>query len=180
MSRWLRGALAAALCAAALALSGCMGDAAGLDGPPRRQAPEFAGIDAWLNSPPLTLAQLRGKVVLVEFWTWRCVNCMRVLPHTVGWDRKYRDQGLVVIGVHTPETEEEHANDGVQAAIRRFGIGFPVAQDNGYRTWDAYGNFAWPATYLLDRDGRIIRRHYGEGDYEGMEAAIRDALAERR
>ncbi len=180
MIRRRHAGVVAALCAAVLVLSGCMGDAAGGDGQGRRKAPEFTGIDAWMNSQPLTLRQLRGKIVLVEFWTWRCINCMHVLPHIVDWDRKYRDEGLVVVGVHTPETEEEHGSEGLQAAIRHFGIAFPVAQDNRYRTWDAYGNFAWPATYLIDREGRIIRRHYGEGDYDGFEAAIRDALAEGR
>lgn len=179
MTRALRAAAAAMLVAACAALAGCTGEASDRHEAPRRIAPEFTGIEGWENSRPLTLQQLRGKVVLLEFWTWQCINCMHVLPYTVGWDRKYRNEGLVVIGIHTPETEEEHGVDGLRAAMRRFGIAFPVALDNRYRTWDAYGNFAWPATYLIDRQGRIVRRHYGEGDYEETEAAIRAALAER-
>lgn len=174
--------VAIALCVATCAaVSGCVGEAAGnrerVSAP--APAPEFVGIGGWMNARPQTMAGLRGKVVLVEFWTYQCINCMRVLPHVVGWDRKYRDQGLVVIGVHTPETDEERRAEGLKPAMRRFGIDFPVALDNDYRTWDAYGNFAWPATYLIDRKGRIIRRHYGEGDYAETEAAIQAALADR-
>lgn len=145
---------------------------------PPEPAPEFVGIEAWLNSRPLSMASLRGRVVLVEFWTYRCINCLRVLPHVVEWEREYRAQGLVVIGVHTPETEQEQSADEVRSAMHRLGITFPVALDNGYRTWDSYGNFAWPATYLIDRKGRIVRRHYGEGEYAQTEAAIAAALAD--
>ncbi|MBO9662253.1 thioredoxin family protein [Dokdonella sp.] len=142
-------------------------------------APEFTGIDRWFNSAPLSLAELEGKVVLVEFWTYSCINCIHVTPHVKEWYRRYRDQGLVVIGVHTPEYEEEHDPAKVQAAIERFGIEYPVAQDNGYRTWEAYGNRYWPASYLIDREGRIVYRHYGEGAYEVMDERIRQALASR-
>lgn len=139
-------------------------------------APEFAGIERWFNSAPLQLADLKGKVVLVEFWTYSCINCIHVTPHVKEWYRRYRDQGLVVVGVHTPEYEEEHDPAQVQAAIERFGIEYPVAQDNGYRTWEAYGNRYWPAAYLIDREGRIVYRHYGEGAYETMDERIRQAL----
>ena len=140
-------------------------------------APEFVGLHHWLNGPPQTLASLKGQVVLVEFWTYSCINCLHVLPHVSQWHQRYRDQGLVVIGVHTPEYDEEKDLDHLRAAVRRLGIAYPVAQDNDYRTWDAYGNRFWPALYLIDRQGRLIYQHYGEGDYAQTEARIREALA---
>ena len=140
-------------------------------------APEFTGIERWFNSPPLTMAGLKGKVVLVEFWTYECINCIHVMPHVKQWHQRYHDQGLVVVGVHTPEYDEERIAANVKAAIGRFGIQYPVAQDNGYRTWDAYGNRFWPAMYLVDRDGKIVYRHYGEGDYDVTEARIRELLS---
>lgn len=158
-------------------LSGC-GDAGGEQRRAPEPAPEFVGIDAWLNSEPLSMAALRGQVVLVEFWTYRCINCLNTLPQIVTWHRRYRDRGLVTVGIHTPESDEERATENVRSAMRRLGIDFPVALDNGYRTWDRYGNFAWPATYVVDRRGRIVHRHYGEGDYARTEAAITAALAE--
>lgn len=161
----------------ACALSGC-GDAGGEQRRAPEPAPEFVGIDAWLNSEPLSMAALRGRVVLVEFWTYRCINCLNTLPQVVAWDRRYRDRGLVTIGIHTPETDEERATERVRSATRRLGIGFPVALDNGYRTWDRYGNIAWPATYVVDRRGRIVHRHYGEGNHARTEAAIVAALTE--
>lgn len=142
-------------------------------------APEFAGIERWFNSPPLTMAGLKGKVVLVEFWTYGCINCVRVMPHVKQWHQRYHDQGLVVVGVHTPEYNEERSVANVKAAIERFDIEYPVAQDNGYRTWDAYGNRYWPALYLVDRDGKVVYRHYGEGAYEATEARIRQLLSAR-
>src|SRR5688572_14821120 len=142
-------------------------------------APEFAGIERWHNSPPLTMAGLKGRVVLVEFWTYSCINCIHVLPHVKQWHQRYHDQGLVVVGVHTPEYGEERSASNVKAAIERFGIEYPVAQDNGYRTWDAYGNRFWPALYLVDRDGKVVYRHYGEGDYDVTEARIRELLSAR-
>lgn len=140
-------------------------------------APEFAGIDRWFNSPPLTLAGLRGKVVLVEFWTHECINCLHVLPHTKVLYDTYAKQGLVVVGVHTPEFEEERDPARVAAAIRRYGITWPVATDNDMRTWNAWGNQFWPALYLIDRDGRVVYRHFGEGNYEETEQRIRQLLA---
>jgi thiol-disulfide isomerase/thioredoxin len=140
-------------------------------------APEFAGIDQWLNSPPLTMAGLRGKVVLIDFWTYACINCLRTLPHINRWAATYRDQGLVVVGVHTPEFPFERSTSNVQTAMQRFGVKHPVAQDNNYRTWKAYDNKYWPATYLVDANGRIQYRHFGEGEYAQTEAAIRALLA---
>ncbi|WP_042302202.1 thioredoxin family protein [Paraburkholderia kururiensis] len=142
-------------------------------------APEFTGIDKWLNSPPLTLQQLRGKVVLVDFWTYTCINCIHTLPYVKQWNEKYRNQGLAVIGVHTPEYPFERDTGNVKTAIARFGISYPVAQDNEYATWNAWGNQYWPAFYLLDRKGRIVYSHFGEGNYAQTEAAIQHALAER-
>jgi cytochrome c biogenesis protein CcdA/thiol-disulfide isomerase/thioredoxin len=139
-------------------------------------APELAGVTAWLNSGPLTLAALRGRVVLLDFWTYSCVNCVRALPHVVDWYERYRDAGLVVIGVHTPEFPYERATDGVRAAVARLGITYPVAQDNAYTTWKAYDNHFWPAQYLVDRRGRVVLKHFGEGQYEAVENAIRTVL----
>jgi thiol-disulfide isomerase/thioredoxin len=147
---------------------------------PAQGAPEFTGIDQWLNGPPLTMKQLRGKVVLVEFWTYSCINCIHVLPHTKAWHAKYRDQGLVVVGVHTPEYGHEKPLSNLQAAVKRFGITYAVAQDNGYRTWNAYGNRYWPALYLIDQDGRIVYRHLGEGEYGTTEARIQQLLSAKR
>lgn len=139
-------------------------------------APDFTGADRWYNSPPLTLNGLRGKVVLVEFWTRECINCLHVLPHTKALYDTYAKDGLVVIGVHTPEYEEEHDPAALQAAIRQYGITWPVAVDNAYRIWNAYGNRYWPAVYLIDRDGRVVYRQVGEGGYEQTERHIRELL----
>lgn len=143
------------------------------------KAPEFTGIDHWLNSPPLTMQSLRGKVVLVDFWTYSCINCINTLPYVKQWHEKYKDQGLVVVGVHTPEFPYEKSTANVQEAIRRFDIRYPVAQDNAYGTWSAFHNRYWPATYLIDADGRIVYQHYGEGRYAETEAAIQKLLAQR-
>lgn len=143
-------------------------------------APDFAGIAQWLNSPPLTMAGLRGQVVLVDFWTYSCVNCIRTLPHVNRWAARYRDSGLVVVGVHTPEFAFEKSTPNVQAAMQRLGVKHPVAQDNLYATWKAWDNSYWPAHYLVDARGRIRYRHFGEGEYERTEAAIRALLAERK
>jgi thiol-disulfide isomerase/thioredoxin len=141
-------------------------------------APEFTGIDKWLNSDPLTVQQLRGKVVLVDFWTYTCINCIHVLPYVKAWNQKYKDQGLVVVGVHTPEYSFERDTDNVQKAIKRFGITYPVAQDNHYATWSAYDNQYWPAFYLVDKKGQVVYTHFGEGDYDQTEAEIKALLAE--
>ncbi|MGE8678539.1 MAG: thioredoxin family protein [Achromobacter marplatensis] len=141
-------------------------------------APEFTGIENWLNSPPLTLASQRGKVVLVDFWTYTCINCIRTLPYVTSWHQKYKDQGLVVVGVHTPEFPFERSTSNVQKALERFKITYPVAQDNRYATWEAYRNQYWPAVYLIDKQGQIVYRHFGEGNYAETEAEIQRLLAQ--
>jgi cytochrome c biogenesis protein CcdA/thiol-disulfide isomerase/thioredoxin len=143
------------------------------------RAPDFAGIDRWLNSRPLTMAELRGKVVLIDFWTYSCINCLRTLPHVEAWDRLYRKDGLVIVGVHTPEFAFEHVPSNVQAAVERLGVRYPVALDNDYGTWNAYGNQYWPAKYLIDRNGHVRYAHFGEGDYDLTEENIRTLLGER-
>jgi len=140
------------------------------------QAPQFEGITQWFNSPPLSMAGLRGKVVLVDFWTSDCSNCMRALPHVQRWHERYKAQGLVVIGVHTPEFAAERDAPRLQATIARRTITYPVAQDNGFHTWAAWRNQAWPSLYLVDRQGRVLMRHVGEGDYAHIEAQIVAAL----
>jgi cytochrome c biogenesis protein CcdA/thiol-disulfide isomerase/thioredoxin len=142
-------------------------------------APEFAGVSRWLNSEPLSVGELRGKVVLVDFWTYSCVNCLRTLPFLRGWDRAYRDDGLQIVGVHTPEFAFEHEEDNVRAAVERLRIRYPVALDNDFGTWNAYGNRYWPAKYLIDREGRVRFVHFGEGAYAETERVIRSLLAER-
>ncbi len=142
------------------------------------QAPNFVGITHWLNSQPLTMKDLKGKVVLVDFWTYTCINCIRTLPHVTGWYEKYKDKGFVVVGVHTPEFEFEKETANVQKAIKQFNINYPVAQDNDYATWNAYNNQYWPAEYLIDAKGNIRRTHFGEGEYDQSEQAIKDLLIE--
>ncbi len=141
-------------------------------------APEFVGINHWLNSPELTLTQLKGKVVLVDFWTYTCINCIRTLPYVTSWYEKYKDQGFVVVGVHTPEFEFEKDTSNVQAAIKRYKINYPVAQDNDYATWTNYRNQYWPAHYLIDAEGNIRYTHFGEGKYEETEKMIQQLLQE--
>jgi thiol-disulfide isomerase/thioredoxin len=140
-------------------------------------APEFSGISNWFNSRPLTIADLRGKVVLVDFWTYGCVNCVNTLPHVTELYAKYRDRDLVVVGVHTPEFPFERSAANVQAALKRHGITYPVAQDNDSRTWDAYRNEYWPAQYIIDQSGRIVFRHAGEGRYEEIDKTIAQLLS---
>lgn len=140
-------------------------------------APGFEGIDRWFNSAPLTMASLRGKVVLVDFWTHSCINCLRTLPHVNRWAATYARAGLVVVGVHTPEFPHERSAERLQAAIERLGVKHPVAQDNRYATWKAWRNQYWPAKYLVDAQGRVQFRHFGEGDYERIEATLRALLA---
>ncbi len=142
------------------------------------KAPELAGIDHWLNSPPVTLMSLRGKVVLIDFWTYSCINCVRTLPYLTRWYDTYKDKGFVIIGVHTPEFEFEKNRQNVEDAIKRFHIHYPVAQDNHYATWQAYSNAYWPAHYLIDQKGNIRQIHFGEGKYLETENAIRELLKE--
>lgn len=141
-------------------------------------APDFAAIEEWVNSPPLSIAGLRGKVVLLDFWTYSCINCLRTLPHIRAWHDEYRDDGLVIVGVHTPEFAFEREADNVRRAVRDLGIEYPVALDNEYGTWEAFQNRYWPAKYFVDRRGRLRYVHFGEGDYEESERVIRDLLAE--
>ncbi len=142
------------------------------------QAPSLDGAVEWLNSPPLTTEQLRGKVVLVDFWTYSCINCIRTIPFIRAWAEKYRDQGLVVIGVHAPEFAFEKKIDNVKKAIGDFQIGYPVAVDNDYTIWRAFENSYWPAHYLIDAKGQIRYHHFGEGNYQQTEQAIQDLLRE--
>ena len=145
------------------------------------KAPDFTGTQRWFNTPggrPLTLAGLRGRVVLVDFWTYTCINCIRTLPYTRAWDAAYRSLGLTVVGVHTPEFQFEHDAGNVQSAIAQNRIRYPVAQDNDYKTWNAWGNEYWPAEYLIDAKGSVRYVHFGEGDDKQTEAAIRSLLAE--
>jgi cytochrome c biogenesis protein CcdA/thiol-disulfide isomerase/thioredoxin len=141
-------------------------------------APEFRGIDLWINSPPLTLASLRGKVVLVDFWTYSCINCLRTLPHLRAWYDAYRDDGLVIVGVHAPEFAFEHDEGNVRRAVDRLAIEYPVALDNDFETWTAWSNRYWPAKYLIDRRGHVRYAHIGEGDYEESERVLRRLLSE--
>jgi cytochrome c biogenesis protein CcdA/thiol-disulfide isomerase/thioredoxin len=137
--------------------------------------PIVAGGD-WINTRPLTTRQLRGKVVLVDFWTYSCINCLRTLPHLKAWDAAYRKDGLVIVGVHTPEFAFEHVTSNVRSAVRRLGIRYPVVQDNTYKTWDNYANQYWPAEYLIDRSGHVRHTHFGEGEYDVTEQLIRRLL----
>ena len=141
-------------------------------------APELDGISAWINGEPVTMASLRGKVVLVQFWTFGCINCQHVLPYVKAWDAAYRADGLVVIGVHTPELSFERDLANVRQAVVDDGIRYPVAFDPEYRTWQAYGNHYWPAFYFVDRSGHIRYTHAGEGEYGRSEQVIRQLLAE--
>src|SRR3954452_11758898 len=139
-------------------------------------APDFAGISQWINSKPLTLPHLRGKVVLVDFWTYSCINCLRTLPHLEAWDKRYRKAGLVIVGVHTPEFAFEHVPSNVRAATRKLGVRYPVAIDDGYHTWDAFATQYWPAEYLIDKQGHVRHAHFGEGEYDATEKLIRELL----
>jgi thiol-disulfide isomerase/thioredoxin len=141
-------------------------------------APEIKGIHEWLNSEPLSIAKLRGKVVLVDFWTYSCINCIRTFPYLKAWDDKYREKGLVIIGVHTPEFSFERDKENVKRAIQKYGIKYPVAMDNDQKTWNAYANHYWPHKYLIDSQGNIRYEQIGEGGYPEMEQMIRDLLAE--
>jgi thiol-disulfide isomerase/thioredoxin len=144
-------------------------------------APGFDGGGAWVNSEPLELARLgaQGKVVLVDFWTFGCYNCTNTLPYLKQWWAKYKDQGLVIVGVHTPEFDSERVLANVQDAVKRQAIEWPVVQDNDYAIWKAYGNHYWPHFYLVDERGQIIYDHIGEGAYDQTDAQIAAALAAR-
>ncbi len=148
---------------------------------PHPKAPELAGISGYINSPSnLTIASLRGKVVLIDFWTYTCINCIRTLPYVNSWHDKYAKEGLVIIGVHTPEFDFEKKYENVKAAVDKFGIKYPVVQDNSYSTWQAYQNSYWPRHYLIDANGRIRFDHIGEGGYDETEAQIVQLLTEAK
>jgi cytochrome c biogenesis protein CcdA/thiol-disulfide isomerase/thioredoxin len=140
--------------------------------------PKLAGAQEWLNSPPLTLEQLKGKVVLVDFWTYSCINCLRSIPYVRAWAEKYRDQGLVVIGVHAPEFAFERNVDNIKSAIATLKIGYPVAVDNDYKIWRSFENQYWPAHYFIDANGKVRHHHFGEGEYAESERVIQTLLAE--
>ena len=148
------------------------------DLPVEARAPSLDGAVDWLNSKPLTMEQLRGKVVLVDFWTYSCINCIRTIPYVRAWAEKYKGQGLVVIGVHTPEFAFEKKLDNVKKAVSDFKIGYPVATDSNFEIWRAYNNSYWPAHYLIDAKGQIRYHHFGEGNYRMTEQAIQDLLRE--
>ena len=140
--------------------------------------PSLAGAVEWLNSPPLTAEQLKGKVVLVDFWTYSCINCLRSIPYVRAWADKYKDQGLVVIGVHAPEFAFEKNIDNVKQAVAKLKIDYPVAVDNDYAIWRAFNNEYWPADYFIDAKGQIRHHYFGEGDYAESEKVIQQLLAE--
>jgi thiol-disulfide isomerase/thioredoxin len=141
-------------------------------------APDLSGISGWINTDEFTLASLRGEVVLIDFWTYTCVNCLRTLPYLRDWHEKYDDLGLNIVGVHTPEFEFEKDYDNVVAAVQQHDLGWRMAQDNDFRTWRSYNNRYWPAKYLIDHDGVIRYRHFGEGRYDETEEWIRMLLEE--
>jgi len=142
-------------------------------------APEFRGIEQWINSKPLALDRLRGKVVLIDFWTYSCINCLRTLPHLKAWWATYHPKGLEIVGVHTPEFAFEHDPGNVSEAVQRLGVRYPVALDGDYGTWNAWSNQYWPAEYLIDRNGDVRHAHFGEGEYDKTEQLIRRLLDEK-
>jgi thiol-disulfide isomerase/thioredoxin len=155
------------------------GEPAGL--PELGEAPEFVGTQRWFNTPgerPLTLTGLRGRVVLIDFWTYSCINCLRTLPYLKAWDTRYRRDGLTIVGVHSPEFPFEKDAGNVSDAIERNGIEYPVVQDNDLATWSAWGNQYWPAEYFVDARGEVRYTHFGEGSYGEKEHVIRELLAE--
>jgi thiol-disulfide isomerase/thioredoxin len=146
--------------------------------PVEREVPSFGGATGWLNSPPLTPAGLRGSVVLVNFWTYTCINWLRQLPYVRAWAQKYQDKGLVVIGVHTPEFPFEKNADNVRRVVRDMRIGYPVATDNEYEVWRAFENNYWPALYFADAQGQIRHHFFGEGEYQQSEMVLQRLLAQ--
>lgn len=139
--------------------------------------PDFQGIVQWLNSRPLTVKQLTGQVILVQFWTFSCINCKRTLPYVINWHNQYADRGLKVIGIHTPEFAYERDSKNVEDALKQWKIRYPVPMDNNFTTWKAYGNQYWPNLYLADRQGILRYQHAGEGAYDLTEQTIRNLLA---
>lgn len=140
-------------------------------------APELVGLENWLNTSPIeSLESLRGKVVLIDFWTYSCINCIHTLPYVQALHEKYADEGLVVLGVHAPEFQYERKLKNVQAAVKKNGLTYPIVQDNEFATWRAYKNRYWPAVYLIDKEGFVRYTHFGEGKYEETEKAVRALL----
>jgi thiol-disulfide isomerase/thioredoxin len=146
--------------------------------PVQGHLPGFDGATGWLNSPPLTAADLRGRVVLVDFWTYTCINWLRTLPYVRAWAHKYQDHGLTVVGVHTPEFDFEHDPDNLRRAVTDLQVDYPVAVDNDYRIWSAFANHYWPALYFVDAHGQLRHHRFGEGDYEMSEMVLQQLLAE--
>ncbi|HXK52915.1 MAG TPA: redoxin domain-containing protein, partial [bacterium] len=142
------------------------------------KAPSFVGLTSWFNSEPLELEDLKGKVVIVDFWTYSCINCIRTLPYLEKWHEKYSGQGLVIIGVHSPEFVFEKVPDNVEGAVKKYGLQYPIALDSDFKTWRAYDNHYWPAKYFIDKDGKVRHTHFGEGAYEESELIIRQLLGE--
>ena len=142
----------------------------------KARAPEFEGISAWINTKPLSMEKLRGKVVLIDFWTYTCINCLRTLPYIKKWHEKYSKKGLVIVGVHTPEFRFEADPENVKAAVKELGIKYPVALDADMQTWEAFDNHYWPAKFLIDKEGFVSYVHFGEGGYEQTEKGIQKAL----
>ena len=140
------------------------------------QAPDFPDDLKWLNSSPLKLSKLKGKVVLVDFWTYSCINCQRTLPYLKTWWQKYQDKGLVIIGVHTPEFEFEKELKNVKEALKKYDVTWPVVLDNDYLIWNSFANHYWPAKYLIDHQGKIIYTHFGEGNYQETELEIQKEI----
>lgn len=145
---------------------------------PTQKAPELTGTQTWVNSEPLKLSDLKGKVVIIDFWTYSCINCIRTLPYLNTWYNTYKDDGLVIIGVHTPEFAFEKDINNVKKAAKQYNISYPIVQDNDFKTWRAYNNNYWPAKYIVDKDGYLRYTHFGEGEYDKTEKVIRQLLAE--
>jgi len=141
-------------------------------------APELTGLQSWLNSSPLTLKSLRGKVVMIDFWTYSCINCVRTLPYIEKWYQTYKSKGFVVIGIHAPEFGFEKVLTNVEKATKQYGLTYPIALDNNLMTWNAFANQYWPAHYLINRDGKVVNVHYGEGEYLATEKAIQSLLGD--
>ena len=181
--------LAGALGAGALAYTapragtaGAAGARAALDAPAAGDLgpmPEFAGATGWINSPPIARADLKGKVVVVDVWTFACSNCQAALPYVKALHANYAAKGLVVVGVHTPELKIEYDRANVERALKKLGVNYPVVLDNDYRIWNALGNRYWPAIYIVDRNGRIRYHNDGEGDYARQEQVVQHLLAEK-
>jgi thiol-disulfide isomerase/thioredoxin len=141
-----------------------------------QKLPEFQGISQWLNSNPLTIQELKGNVVLIQFWTFSCINCQRTLPYVTKWHDRYAAKGLKIIGVHTPEFAFERDANNIKDAMQKHGILYPVPIDNEFKTWKAYGNEYWPHLYLADRQGNLVYDHIGEGAYDRTEQTIKQLL----